>query len=889
MPDGHNNLSVDPEHEYNDDTPEYKSPFEGLHAAYINLGFHVLAIGHGRKIPCFLKDGVWQPAAWKRHAIKPASAAEIRAWARWRDAEGNGAGIGLAMGTPAGVHEGQPCIVVALDFDPANDCSNEAAIMSAMVTSIPTAWGKIGNRGGTMLVRMLAADMPEGFDFRGPGGALQAIRDGQIVVPNTVHPTTNAPYYRWPGTASLSNATALPVVLLADLVALMGRFSYQRSAGGSKITDAAMREVETDLALAETRPGLIAELDAHDPASLLGDLWHHGADAEVFTTGTGKGGTRDQSGSARRLALAKTMLAAGYNVGEFCEATIEWSHAEGAKAFGERDLLRAWAAALGVAKMASGATLGGAAFGDVSGEEGATGPKGKLRIKMSGGDLDRVATAAEQAIISAGLPMFQRGNALVMPVAQQVPASDGREITVAGFMRLSIDALRDKLCEAGEFLRFNARSKGWIAIDPPRDVAAVLLARVGQWNVPVIAGLITAPTLRPNGTLLDKPGFDAQTRLYHVVDIGLVIRPGVHNPTREEAERALADLRDLMSGFPFDDADGQPGVSEAVALAGIITVVVRGAMDVAPLIAVRAHTPGTGKSLLVDLASLIATGQRCPVTSAAPNIEETEKRLAGLLLAGYPIVSLDNVNGPIGGDLLCQATERPRISIRRLGGSDMTDIEARATLFCTGNNLRIAGDMTRRALLCDLDAKEERPELRTFKTDPVAMVLADRGRYVSAALTICRAYVAAGCPAVVPALGSYGGWSRMVRAPLVWLGCADPAASMERARGDDPELSDVADVIEGWVSAIGDGVTLSVRDLIERTEAINPETGEKLHRDFRDALRKVALGVKGEINPSRLGRWLASKKGRIVNGKRIVQATTLAHGGGSAWKVEILQ
>jgi hypothetical protein len=52
--------------------------------------------------------------------------------------------------------------------------------------------------------------------------------------------------------------------------------------------------------------------------------------------------------------------------------------------------------------------------------------------------------------------------------------------------------------------------------------------------------------------------------------------------------------------------------------------------------------------------------------------------------------------------------------------------------------------MTRRVVLCTLDAKKERPELRNFKRDPVAEVLADRGAYVAAVLTVVRAYIAAG-------------------------------------------------------------------------------------------------------------------------------------------------
>ena len=40
----------------------------------------------------------------------------------------------------------------------------------------------------------------------------------------------------------------------------------------------------------------------------------------------------------------------------------------------------------------------------------------------------------------------------------------------------------------------------------------------------------------------------------------------------------------------------------------------------------------------------------------------------------------------------------------------------------------------------------ERPELRKFRSYPVAIVLADRCAYIAACLTICRAYIIAGRP-----------------------------------------------------------------------------------------------------------------------------------------------
>jgi putative DNA primase/helicase len=66
------------------------------------------------------------------------------------------------------------------------------------------------------------------------------------------------------------------------------------------------------------------------------------------------------------------------------------------------------------------------------------------------------------------------------------------------------------------------------------------------------------------------------------------------------------------------------------------------------------------------------------------------------------------------------------------------------TTFVKGNNLIVAGDLTRRTIQCVLDANIEDPLEPNLLGNPVATVLADRGRYIAAILTIARAYIAAG-------------------------------------------------------------------------------------------------------------------------------------------------
>ena len=150
--------------------------------------------------------------------------------------------------------------------------------------------------------------------------------------------------------------------------------------------------------------------------------------------------------------------------------------------------------------------------------------------------------------------------------------------------------------------------------------------------------------------------------------------------------------------------------------------------------------------------------------SATGNAEELEKRIVGCLLSGDPLVSLDNLNGQLASDLLCQASTAEAVKLRPLGSSVQVEIENTTLWTANGNNLIVAGDLARRSLVCRMDPGVERPEERVFAFDPVARAREFRRRYVECCLSIMRAYCAAGKPNVgaVP-FGSFEGWSRLVR------------------------------------------------------------------------------------------------------------------------------
>lgn len=496
-------------------------------------------------------------------------------------------------------------------------------------------------------------------------------------------------------------------------------------------------------------------------------------------------------------------------------------------------------------------------------------------INVIAGELHVLASKGERALIAASSPFYARAAQLVRPIVDDLPAAHGRRTKVARLTEVSAATVLDHLSRCADWVKFDGRRKRLTPVDPPRDVAATILSRDGEWQFPRLAGVITTPTMRPDGSILSAPGYDAETQLLLMDPPALPEIPD--HPSRDDALAALDLLDGLLSEFPFVDL-----ASRSVALSGLITPVVRGAMQVAPMHVTSAPVAGSGKSYIIDLAAAISIGQRAPVIAAGRDEAETEKRLVSALLAGQPIISIDNVNGDLGGDFLCQMIERPIVEPRILGVSRSARIESRATTFATGNNIRLVGDMTRRVVLCSLDPNMERPELRAFCASPFDLVLADRGKYIAAALTVARAYVMAGYPGRLRALASFEDWSRIVRSALVWLGRPDPVETMEAARADDPTTASLRTLLGAWYDAAGSSEKTTAK-IVEIAKERDPHSNQ-IRPDFLSALADIAGERNGEINSRRLGRWLGSHRGRIVDGMKFVDAFS-THAKQKVWSV----
>ena len=478
---------------------------------------------------------------------------------------------------------------------------------------------------------------------------------------------------------------------------------------------------------------------------------------------------------------------------------------------------------------------------------------------LTGRGLRVAMTDAVLAVLKARGELFDFGEGAIAYV------SDGKARPV------SLDWLADHMGRVCEFYTLGKRcdKDGDEAPverpdDAPLPVARAILAKHGARGLPKLVAVVTAPTLRPDGSILDVPGHDEASGLLYYCEHPNPPRVP-HAPTPAQALAALRELWQPLCLFPLVD-----DVDRGVVLQGLLTAALRASLPTAPGIGLDATAAGSGKTLLGRCIGILATGAEPAILPPTDNDDETRKRLFAALREGYRVVLWDNVREPLGNASLDAFLTAPVFADRVLGSSQTTSLPNRAVFIATGNNLRLSSDTCRRVLLARLDTQMETPYSREFNFCPAQQFEADRLRYVIAALTIVRAYIAAGRPkAASGRTASFETWDDLVRQPLSWLAAlvqeagdadlpriADPLLATTRAFEQDPETSQLAALLEAWHAAFGNAQTTMA------TVARRAETDQQLA-----LIVEEITGQSGRTNTRSLGRWVERMAGRIVNGK----------------------
>lgn len=474
--------------------------------------------------------------------------------------------------------------------------------------------------------------------------------------------------------------------------------------------------------------------------------------------------------------------------------------------------------------------------------------------------------------------IYQRGSELVR-IVHRTPdvmmRSDGVHVNRKGepmIVAVTRAAMFEHLCTRIRWEKTNETNNKTKTVQPPESVVRGLLDRFSWPGIKPLIAVTSSPTMRPDGTVLQTPGYDPATGIFYIASGEFPLVQEL--PTKDEAREAMARLKELVCDFPFEsDADRSVWLTALLSLVG--RHMVNGNV---PGFAIDATTRGTGKTMLVELLSIIVHGQRAQTMSCPDNEEEWRKLITSLVAEGGPMMVIDNASRVIKSDALDSAITSTAWKDRRLGSSVIANAPVRGVWLFTGNNIRFGGDIPRRVLLSRLESPVERPELRTgFKRrNLVGWTQHHRASLIVDALTILRAYaLTSDKPRDRKPMGSFEHWSDTIPPVLEWLGEPCPLTKvLNETEGGDEAHVELGAFLHA-LSFVPEGYT--ARDLVDAAyyDPQFAKIGTPVPPAEIQALKPLLEQITHCTPPKRpdhlkLSYWLRRVRGKIVGSLRIV-------------------
>lgn len=443
------------------------------------------------------------------------------------------------------------------------------------------------------------------------------------------------------------------------------------------------------------------------------------------------------------------------------------------------------------------------------------------------------------------------------------------------------ESLRARIMESAKVYSWkSAGGKGaWSPVRCPDDLVSHLQSSAKR-NVPGLTGIITAPTILPDGSDIWTAGYHDASGLY--ADFDPAEFPGIDAiPTQKDAAAARAWLRrELFGEVAFrDETDAD------VAIAALITGCVRRFLGAAPAFLYVSAMPGSGKSTLMFSISTAVSGGAEPRTWPK-NDEEMNKTLLTVLQKNALTINFDNLargTAIAKESSLAAVLTSESYSGRLLGGNSDALLPASILVQITGNNVRLQDDMPSRIIPCRLDPRMENPAARKFKRNLLDWTAQNRGAIVRAALTIVAAYLRNGKPEVSGDVSRFQDWDKMVRKPLMYAGGSNVVLAMLAAAEDDDVKNELSEVMAAWWSLFGDkGMKAGELDKAVTSDFSNPTATGCLRQWFTGEVSRP-------LTPALIGRRIADVIDQRVRGKAFARDLDKKDGGHSYRLVQVEQ
>lgn len=160
--------------------------------------------------------------------------------------------------------------------------------------------------------------------------------------------------------------------------------------------------------------------------------------------------------------------------------------------------------------------------------------------------------------------------------------------------------------------------------------------------LPEIKGVVTSPVVAPGGRIVCAEGFDQETGLLVALSEDIRGLSVPENPGLNDVQHALELLDDVFCDFRF-----KTKYDYIRALALLLTRLTRPMYGIAPMFVVTANVRGAGKNLLVDIISIIASGESASMQLLPKDDDEVHKLILSTLRGGQTALHLDECSDGI--------------------------------------------------------------------------------------------------------------------------------------------------------------------------------------------------------------------------------------------------
>jgi hypothetical protein len=403
-------------------------------------------------------------------------------------------------------------------------------------------------------------------------------------------------------------------------------------------------------------------------------------------------------------------------------------------------------------------------------------------------------------------------------------------------------------------------------------------SRLGEYapHLRDLHGVTHTPTMRPDGTILDVPGYDHATGLLYLPDPGLTVPAIPDHPTAAQVKAAVELILQPIAEFPFvsdDDRATWTGLAFTPALRPLFPPPYQ--MGV-----ITATNPGSGKTKLTKMLTTLHGGvQRGEMPRDSDELRKSIT--ASLMDTTAPIITFDNLRGVIQSAVLESLLTTRTWTDRWLGQNKSVTAANDRLWLATGNNAQFGGDLARRIATAALDPPTADHHLKTdFKIKNLdAWMQAHRGKLLAAILTIARGWIDAGQPAEDVRSDDYAEWVKGLRGLMGWAqfpGTFGGSSSEVAVSSDDEEWHAFLVALHGAFGTKPFSVKDLVGQLPDHLASVGSIDPAVLPGDLADKWSHIREGRDGGFRRS-LGWWLKNREGRYASGWAVVAAEPDAH------------